>query len=69
MTLNCTNPKGHCWHTADGAVFQRHAAAPVAMVDTHCCDCDLSCQQQGHAKHVVKRNLMARTEHGDYAKR
>lgn len=63
--MTCTSETGaHCWHEADGALFQRHAGRPRALVPLVCCWCAFTAQMQGHAPHVAAKTFTDTHEHG-----
>lgn len=50
---NC-HGDGHCFHTIDGSLFQRHNQRVPGKVDVHCCWCGTTAAIEGYSKGTVK---------------
>lgn len=64
---NCQQA-GHCWHTLDGSLFQRHKDRVPGKVDVHCCWCPQTAALEGFAKNTVRMKPppFHPENHGDY---
>lgn len=58
--------RGHCWHLADGSLYERHSGnAPGSTARVTCCDCPGTAILPLYSKHT-QRSLVGptRRQHG-----
>ncbi len=64
MSWCAVRPKGHCWHEADGQLYQRHAGRDPGFVEGTCCWCGESVQLQMHGPLTIPSIPDPKEKHG-----